>query len=98
MHSALFKGVLIDLCARNFVHAKTSLHACCMHPRPSVQNLSSPDNVYVDQLKLIPENTSPQVKDIFHLRKECSEFAQKICGPNYTVKTNLIDKSYFNND
>ena len=39
----LLKGVLIDLCARNFMHVKTSLHACCMHACHHVCNLSSPE-------------------------------------------------------
>ena len=34
---------LFDLRARNFVHAKTSLHARCMHTYQHVGNLSSPD-------------------------------------------------------
>ena len=38
------KGVLIDLRVRNFVHAKTSLHARCVHFRHCVCNLSSPGN------------------------------------------------------
>ena len=38
----LLKGVLIDLSAPNFVHAKTSLHARCIHTCNRVQNLSSP--------------------------------------------------------
>ena len=43
----LVKSVLIDLCARNFVHAKTSLHAHCMHARHHVCNLLSPDDIVV---------------------------------------------------
>ena len=38
------KGVLIDLCAYNFVHAKTSLHTRCMHAHHSTCNLLSPDS------------------------------------------------------
>ena len=38
----LLKSVLIDLHARNFMHAKTSLRACCMHARHRALNLSSP--------------------------------------------------------
>ena len=38
----LLKSVLIDLCACNLVHAKTSLHACCMHARHCTHNMSSP--------------------------------------------------------
>ena len=39
---ALLEGVLIDLRARNFVHAKTSSRARCVHARHRVRNLSSP--------------------------------------------------------
>ena len=38
----LVKSVLIDLRARNFVHAKISLRACCVHARHRARNLSSP--------------------------------------------------------
>ena len=37
----LLKGVLIDLRARNFVHAKTSLRARCVHAREP--NFLSPE-------------------------------------------------------
>ena len=37
------KSVLIDLHAHNFVHAKTSLRACCMHAHHCARNLSSPE-------------------------------------------------------
>ena len=36
------KGVVIDLRARNFVHAITSLRAWCAHARHRLRNLSSP--------------------------------------------------------
>ena len=39
---ALLKNVLIDLRAHNFMQAKTSLHAHCMHACHRVHNLSSP--------------------------------------------------------
>ena len=39
--SVLLKGVVVDLRARNFVHAKTSLRARCVHPRQRARNLSS---------------------------------------------------------
>ena len=39
----LLKSVLIDLRARNFVHAKTSLRARCVHARHRARNFSSPD-------------------------------------------------------
>ena len=48
----LLKRVLIDLCAYNFVHAKTSLHAHCMHTRNHMQNLSSAAMYQVAQKKL----------------------------------------------
>ena len=38
----LVKSVLIDLRARNFVHAKISLRASCVHARHRARNLSSP--------------------------------------------------------
>ena len=38
----LFKGVLIDLCAHDFVHTKTYLHAHCVHTRNRACNFSSP--------------------------------------------------------
>ena len=38
----LLKSVLIDLRAGNFVHAKTSLRARCVHARHHAHNLSSP--------------------------------------------------------
>ena len=44
----LRKGVLTDLRARNFVHAKTSLRARCVHAYHRAYNLSSPfhsDNI-----------------------------------------------------
>ena len=41
----LLKGVSIDLGALNFVHAKTSLRAYCVHARRLTRNLLSPDNV-----------------------------------------------------
>ena len=39
----LFKRVLIDLRARNFVHAKTYLRRRCVHARNRAPNLASPD-------------------------------------------------------
>ena len=36
------KSVLIDLPARNFVHAKTSLRTRCVHARHRARNLLSP--------------------------------------------------------
>ena len=39
----LLKGVLIDLCACNFVHVKTYLRARCVHTRHRARNLSSRD-------------------------------------------------------
>ena len=38
----LLKSVLIDLRAHNFVHARTSLCALCVHARHRARNLSSP--------------------------------------------------------
>ena len=38
----LVKSVLIDLRARNFVHAKISLRTRCVHARHRARNLSSP--------------------------------------------------------
>ena len=38
----LVKSVLIDLRARNFIHAKTSLRVLCVHARHRARNLSSP--------------------------------------------------------
>ena len=38
----LRKSVLIDLRARNIVHAKTYLHARCFHARNRARNLSNP--------------------------------------------------------
>ena len=38
---ALPIGVLFDLCACNFMHVKISLHACCVHGRHCMHNLSS---------------------------------------------------------
>ena len=43
---ALLKNVLIDLCARNFMHAKTSLLARCVHTRHRARNMLSPDSVH----------------------------------------------------
>lgn len=40
MMQALLKSVLIDLRTRNFVHAKTSLCARCLHIRHRARNLS----------------------------------------------------------
>ena len=36
------KVILNDLCARNFMHTKTSLRARCVHARHRARNLSSP--------------------------------------------------------
>ena len=41
----LVKSVLIDLRARNVVHAKISLRARCVHARHRVRNLSIPVDV-----------------------------------------------------
>ena len=41
---ALLKSDLIDLSTRNFVHAKTSLRARCVHARHRERNLLSPEN------------------------------------------------------
>ena len=38
----LLESVLINLCAQNFVHVKTSLRASCVHVRRRPRNLSSP--------------------------------------------------------
>ena len=38
----LLKGILIESHVRNFVHAKISLRACCVHARHRACNLSSP--------------------------------------------------------
>ena len=46
----LIKSVLIDFCARNFVHGKSSLRACCVHARHCARNLSSPENQYLTNL------------------------------------------------
>ena len=42
----LFKSILTDLRARNFVHAKTFLRARYVHARDRARNLSSPALVY----------------------------------------------------
>ena len=42
----LFKSVLIDLRARNFVHAKTFLCAHCVHALHHARNLLSPVRQY----------------------------------------------------
>ena len=39
----LLNGISIDLRARNFVHAKTSLRARCVYARHRARNLSSPE-------------------------------------------------------
>ena len=39
----LHKGVLIDLHARNFMHSKIFLRACCVHACHRAWNLSSPE-------------------------------------------------------
>ena len=38
----LLKGAFTDLCACNFVHVKTFLHANCVHAHHHACNLSSP--------------------------------------------------------
>ena len=38
-----YQRVLIDLRARNFVHAKTYLRRRCVHARNRAPNLASPD-------------------------------------------------------
>ena len=58
----LLKSVLIDLGAHNFVHMKTSLHACCMHTCHRAHNLLSPEIVCI----------------LFYLlQNECSEYHQQ---------------------
>ena len=42
---ALIKNYLIDLHACNFMHAKTSLHAHCMHAPHHACKLLSPENI-----------------------------------------------------
>ena len=42
----LVKSVLIDLRACNFLHAKTSLRALCVHARHRTRNLSSPRKIW----------------------------------------------------
>ena len=49
---ALLKGVLFDLRARNFVHARIFLHARCVHARHRARNLPSPDSEYIAQTLL----------------------------------------------
>ena len=56
----LLKSVLIDLCACNFVHTKTSLHACCVHAHHCVSNLSSPVN-YTHHIWTYHTKTSTQM-------------------------------------
>ena len=48
----LLKGVLIDLRARTFGHAKTFLLARCVHARHRARNLSSPDLLYCINVNL----------------------------------------------
>ena len=40
----LLKSVLFDLHVHNFVHMKTSLHACWVHAHDCACNLLSPEN------------------------------------------------------
>ena len=42
LNTALLKGVLFDLRARNFVHARISLRVSCVHARHRARNLLSP--------------------------------------------------------
>ena len=42
----ILKGVLIDLRAHNFMHAKTSLHAHCLHARHCACSLLSPEQTF----------------------------------------------------
>ena len=42
LHRSTTQGILIDLRALKFLHAKTSLRARCMHARHRARNLSSP--------------------------------------------------------
>ena len=42
----VLKSVLIDLCAHNFVHMKTSFHGRCVHACHCARNLSSPAYLY----------------------------------------------------
>ena len=54
------KVILIDLRARNFVHAKTSLHARCVHARHRARNLSSPEgHIFLTIIKIF--NTSTHI-------------------------------------
>ena len=42
----LLKDVLINFSARNFMHAKTSLRASCVHVCHGARNLSSPAHIH----------------------------------------------------
>ena len=56
---ALLTDALFDLRARNFVHAKISLRARCVHARDRARNLASPDffgKVSKGQLKMVNVN------------------------------------------
>ena len=46
----LLKSVLIDLCAHNFVHAKTYLRSRCMHACHRANNLSSTASYHAFQI------------------------------------------------
>ena len=56
----VLKSVLIDLHARNFVHAKTSLRARCVHACHCVRNLLSPVN-YTHHIWTYHTKTSTQM-------------------------------------
>ena len=62
----LFKGVLIGLCARNLMHPKTSLRACCVHARHSAPNLH--DEPYFNiALNFELNLTGPKIKPIYSI-------------------------------
>ena len=46
----LFKSVLTDLRARNFVHAKTFLRTRCVHARHRARDLSRPGIFLISRL------------------------------------------------
>ena len=63
LNTALLKGILFDIRAHNFVHARISLHARCVHARHFAHNLLSPG---------LLQSFIKVLLDVFVLRSEAS--------------------------
>ena len=68
----LLKDVLIDLRARNFMHAKTSSRVRCVHARHRARNLSSPDFISIISQDVLPRKIKTRRKMALVILKKMS--------------------------